>query len=354
MTSLLENEGRASELMGGDRLWFDLNEQRMVRAATVYIAYGCPDWGAPNGIRKRQLCPFCILPDLAIDYQERHFGGSMSSTDHLELFEQVFAATLAGVPELHTLNVFNGGSFFQMPGPVQEGVVRRVAESGRVRRIVVESRAGLITAEALDPLLEMLGQVRLTVRIGVETKDHHLRTKRLPKGQSYSQLRAASQVMLQRKVASGGYVILNPASGLSKDQMLREARSTIEWVLESGVEGLGMQEVYFCAACVESGTRLEEEWLAGIFRPARLWDVFDVLAWAVERYGRRVHLLPFQEALPYVAVPSNHVPQGIPQNLEGAKGCDIQFHSLFQRYRETMDPGLLEPPSCSCRDRIDC
>jgi uncharacterized Fe-S cluster-containing MiaB family protein len=104
---------------------------------------------------------------------------------------------------------------------------------------------------------------------------------------------------------------------------------------------------------VESGTRLEEEWLAGVFRPARLWDVFDVLAWAVEKYGSRVHLLPFQEALPYAAVPSNHVPQGIPQSLEGAEGCDLQFHSLLQRYRETMDPAVLEPPNCPCRDVID-
>lgn len=349
---LLQEDERTRELMGGDRLWLDLEAQRMIRAATVYIAYGCPDWGAPNGVRKRQLCPFCILPDLALEYQSRYFGGSMSPTDHLKLFEEAFETTLANAPDLHTLNVFNGGSFLHMPRSVQEGVVTQVVASERVRRLVVESRAGLITAEALDPLLEMLGEVRLTVRIGVETKDHHLRTKRLPKGQSYDQLMAAGEMMRQRRVTSGGYVILNPASGLSRDEMVSEARSTIEWILESDAQGLGMQEVYFCATCVEPGTRLEEEWLAGTFRPARLWDVFDVLTWAVERYGNRVHLLPFQEALPYAAVPSNHVPRGIPQNLEGAEGCDLRFHSMFQRYRETMDPRVLEPPVCSCREEI--
>jgi radical SAM enzyme (TIGR01210 family) len=315
------------------------------------VAYGCPDWGAPNGIRKRQLCPFCILPDLAIDFQKRHFGGSMTPGDHLSLFDQVFESILGSVPALHTLKVFNGGSFLQMPSPLQEGIMHRIAGSGRVRRVVVEARAGLITAEALDPLLGILGDIRLTVRIGVETKDHHLRTKRLPKGQSYGQLLAASAVMLERGVTSGGYVLLNPAAGLSGEQMVREARATIEWVLDRGAENLGLQEVYFCATCVEPGTRLEEEWLAGDFCPARLWDVFDVLVWVVERYGTRVHLLPFEEALPYRAVPSNHVPQGIPQSLEGAQGCDLPFHAMLRRYRETMNPEVLKPPACSCRER---
>lgn len=348
MKRLSEADERTAELIGGDRLWFDQQEQRMVRAATVYVAYGCPDWGAPNGVRKRQLCPFCVLPDLAIDFQRRHFEGSMTAGDHLDLFERAFETVLASIPDLHTLKVFNGGSFFQMPKAVQEGIARRIAGSGRARRLVVEARAGLVTDEVLEPLREILGEIALTVRIGVETKDHHLRTKRLPKGQSYSQLLTASAVMLRWRVTSGGYVMLNPAPGLTGEQMVREARSTIEWILGSGADSLGMQEVYFCATCVEPGTLLEEEWLAGAFRPARLWDVFDVLTWAVERYGTRVHLLPFEEARPYAAVPSNHVPRGIPQDLEGAQGCDRQFHTIFQRFRETMDPRVLEPPDCSC------
>lgn len=348
MTQPVQANDRIAELLGGSRSWFDQEERRMVKAATVYVAYGCPDWGAPNGVRKRQLCPFCTLPDLAIDFQQRYFGGAMMPADHLDLFDQAFERTLAGVPDLHTLKVFNGGSFFHMPGALQEGIMRRVASRG-VRRVVVEARAGLITADVLDPLLEILGNVRLTVRIGVETKDHHLRTKKLPKGQSYGQLLAASAVMSQRKVMAGGYVMLNPAPGLSREHMVREACSTIEWVLESGADNLGMQEVYFCATCVEPGTRLEEEWRSGAYRPARLWDVFDVLAWAVERYGTRIHLLPFEEASPYVAVPSNHRSEGIPQSLAGAQGCDLQFHAMLRRYRETMDSRLLEPPECPCR-----
>jgi radical SAM enzyme (TIGR01210 family) len=245
--------------------------------------------------------------------------------------------------------VFNAGSFFAMPRALQEGIMSLVASLGTIRRVVVESRSGLITAAALDPLLEILDDVRLTVRIGVETKDRHLRTKMLPKGQSYDQLLAASTEMRKQGVGSGGYVMLNPAPGLSREQAVQEAQSTISWILDGGAGDLALQEVYFCAACVEEGTLLEKSWRAGTFRPASLWDVFDVLKWGVGKYGTRVHLLPFEDALPYIAVPSNHVCQGIPQTLEGAQGCDLEFHGMFQRFRETMDPAVLAPPDCSCR-----
>jgi radical SAM enzyme (TIGR01210 family) len=349
MRSLLSEDEKVAGLLGGQRFWFDRHEGRMVTAATAYIPYGCPDWGAPNGKRKPQLCPFCVLPDLAIGFQEKYFDGKMSAEEQMDLFRRVLAAIVSQVPALHTLMVFNAGSFFAMPISLQEGIMRLIVSSGVVRHVVVESRSGLITAATLGPMLEALGGVRLTVRIGVETKDHHLRTKMLPKGQSYDQLLAASAEMRKRGVGSGGYVMLNPAPGLSREQAMQEARSTISWILDEGEGDLALQEVYFCAACVEPGTLLEKSWREGAFQPARLWDVFDVLKWAVGKYGPRVHLLPFEDALPYVAVPSNHVRQGIPQSLEGAQGCDLEFHRMLQSYRETMDSAALVPPDCSCR-----
>lgn len=349
MKSLLSEDEKVADLLGGQRWWFDYSEDRMVAAATAYVPYGCPDWGAPNGIRKPQLCPFCVLPDLAIRYQEKYFNGKMSADEYLELFRRVVEAILTSVPTLHTLMVFNAGSFFAMPRALQEGIMRLVVSLGTVRRVVVESRSGLITAATLGPLLEILDDVCLTVRIGVETKDRHLRTKMLPKGQSYDQLLAASAEMRKLGVGSGGYVMLNPAPGLSQEQAVQEAQSTISWILDEGMGDLALQEVYFCAACVEEGTLLEKSWRAGIFQPASLWNVFDVLKWAAGKYGARVHLLPFEDALPYIAVPSNHVRQGIPQTLEGALGCDLEFHRMLQRFRETMDSAVLVPPDCSCR-----
>jgi uncharacterized Fe-S cluster-containing MiaB family protein len=180
----------------------------------------------------------------------------------------------------------------------------------------------------------------------VETKEHHLRTKVLPKGQSVQQLVAAGTCMQQLGVTAGGYVLLKPAPGYDCREALAEAEATIEWVVGSGNDSLGMNEAYFCAACVPPKGLLFEAWLAGTFQPATLSMVFEVIRFAAERFGRCVHLLPFTDIPPFVAIPSNHVPQGIPEDLTGATGCDVAFHAMFERYRQTMEKTVLVEPDC--------
>ena len=335
---------RIHALQGGARRWYDVSEERFVAATTVFIPFGCPDWGAPGGVRKPQLCPFCNLPDAAIDYQREFYGGPIPLKEHVRLFRLSLQTTLESAPGTHTLNIFNGGSFLYMPFELQEEVVRAVRELADVRRLVVESRANFITPERVDPLLELLEPVALTIRVGVETKEHHLRTKVLPKGQSVEQLLAAGACMRQRGVTSGGYVLLKPAPGFNRHEAIAEAKATIEWVVGSENDSLGMDEAYFCAACVPPKGRLFEAWRAGTFQPATLSMVLEVIRFAAERFGRRVHLLPFTDVPPFVAIPSNQVAQAIPEDLTGAPGSDLAFHSVFEKYRQTMDKAVLVTP----------
>ncbi|HEX4960427.1 MAG TPA: hypothetical protein VF173_06285 [Thermoanaerobaculia bacterium] len=342
---------RIQALQGGTRRWYDIGEERFVTATTVFIPFGCPDWGAPGGVRKPQLCPFCNLPDAAIAYQQEFYGGPIALEELARLFRLTLRAALESTPETHTLNIFNGGSFLYMPFELQAAVIRSVREMADVRRLVIESRANFITPERVDPLLELLGPVALTIRVGVETKEHHLRTKVLPKGQSVEQLVTAGDCMRQRGVTSGGYVLLKPAPGYGGREALAEAEATIEWIVGSENDSLGMNEAYFCAACVPPKGLLFEAWRAAAFQPATLSMVFEVIRFAAERFGRRVHLLPFTDVPPFVAIPSNHVPQGIPEDLTGATGCDLAFHAMFEKYRQTLDKAVLVEPSCPLCDQ---
>ncbi|MBW8873515.1 MAG: hypothetical protein JF614_01005 [Acidobacteria bacterium] len=342
MSSDLE---RIQALQGGTRRWYYISEERFVTATTVFIPFGCPDWGAPGGVRKPQLCPFCNLPDAAIDYQRKFYGGPIPLKEHVRLFRLTLQAALESAPGTHTLNIFNAGSFLYMPFELQEEVVRAVREMADVRRLVIESRANFINPERVDPLLEFLETVALTIRVGVETKEHHLRTKVLPKGQSVEQLVAAGACMRQRGVTSGGYVLLKPAPGLNCHEAIAEAKATIEWVVGSENDSLGMDEAYFCAACVPPKGRLFEAWQAGTFQPATLSMVLEVIRFAAERFGRRVHLLPFTDVPPFVAIPSNQVAQAIPEDLTGAPGSDLAFHAVFEKYRQTMDKAVLVAPA---------
>lgn len=340
---------RIQALQGGYRRWYDVIEEQFVTATTVFIPFGCPDWGAPGGIRKPQLCPFCNLPDAALDYQRTFYDGSIGPEELARLFHLSLPVALEAAPGTHTLNVFNAGSFLYMPFELQEAVIRSVRQMTDIRRLVIESRANFITPERVEPVLELLGPVLLTIRVGVETKEHHLRTKVLPKGQSVEQLVAACACMRRLGVTAGGYVLLKPAPGLASHEALAEAKATIDWVMDSGSDCLGMEEAYFCAACVPPNGRLFEAWRAGTFQPASLSMVLEVIRFAADHFGRRVHLLPFKDIPPFVAIPSNHVPKGIPEDLTGATGCDLAFHEVFDQYRQTMNKEVLVSPACpSC------
>ncbi|HEX3555944.1 MAG TPA: hypothetical protein VIA62_22230 [Thermoanaerobaculia bacterium] len=342
MSSDLE---RIHALQGGTRRWYDINEERFVTATTVFIPFGCPDWGAPGGVRKPQLCPFCNLPDAALDFQQEFYGGPIPLKENARLFRLALQAALESAPETHTLNIFNGGSFLYMPFELQEQVVRTVREMAGVRRLVIESRANFITPDRVDPFLELLGPVALTIRVGVETKEHHLRTKVLPKGQSVEQLVAAGACMQQHGVTSGGYVLLKPAPGYNGHEAVAEAKATVEWVVGRENGGLDMDEAYFCAACVPPKGLLFEAWQAGTFQPATLSMVLEVIRFAAERFGRRVHLLPFTDIPPFVAIPSNQVARAIPEDLTGAPDSDHAFHAVFEKYRQTMDKAVLVAPA---------
>ena len=345
------DDPKVAALQNGTRQWWDVTEEKSIKAVTLYLAQGCPDWGERSG-PPHNLCTFCALPHAARAYREEFFGGRpLLPAEHVGIFEANLKHLAPATGDVHTLFVFNAGSFLAEqanPLAVQERVVGLVAEHPTLRRLVIESRAGLITPTALDRLTSILqsGGKSLTVRIGVETQDDHLRLKVLRKGHSRQELAAAVRMMRDRGVSSGGYALLNPAPGLDPSWAVQEANRTIGWILK----GLGMDEVYFGPTCVGPGTPLEAEWRAGRFQPASLWAVLEVLSQVARRYNTRVHLLPFRDEPPFVAVSSNHVPEGIPETLEGARGCDLAFHQMLQNYRETMNATILDsPPVCSCR-----
>ena len=355
-------------LQGGIRPWWDIGENKIVKVATLYLPQGCPDWGEKKGVRN-DLCTFCSLPYAASNYREAFFGSTkqLAQSDHLDLFSQNFKDIAPPDANIHTLMVFNAGSFLAdiaNAPETQDSITRQVADHPTIKRFVIESRAELVTDSALKRLTDILDpfKKKLTIRIGVETQNDDLRIKVLRKGHSRKQLHKASELMKKYNVDSGGYVLINPAPAndirkiinlqATDDEVMEwvknEAHETLEWILGSGPDQLGMSEAYFCSTNVGPGTPLTKSWDNGDFRPASLWMVLQVLRKALKSFSGRVHLLPFKDEPALLAVPSNHIPKGIAQDLSNASGCDLEFHNMLNRYRETLDPNVLIPPTCNC------
>lgn len=333
-----------SLLKGKTFLWYDQKDKKMIKAVTAYIPFGCPDWGETNGV-KNNLCAFCAIPNAVVEFRKTFYKGKMISSEDIFNLFRITVAEILRKNRYHTLMIFNGGSFLAMPDFVQIEIIKETLKYS-VERVVIESRAELITAENirhLTRIFQLCGKF-LTVRIGIETQDDYLRLKVLRKGHTREQLRQSIGILKKYGIASGGYVLLNPAPGLEPEIAINESINTIDWILSE----LKMDEVYFCSANVGFGTELERAWHQGSFRPANLWMVFKVLN-STLKYGTRIHLLPFKDEPPFLAIPSNHTPEGIPQNLAGAKECDLIFHEMFEKYRQTRELSALKPADCACK-----
>ena len=350
---------RVAVLDGGRRRWWDAMLGDFVPMHTLYIPQGC-EWNK---------WAFCPIPQAITEYEKLFFNGlRVPDAEIVSLFSQILTHMIDTHPKVHTLCLFNAGSFLSdvsNPPLVREQIIELVCQTPNLSRLIIETNANDVTVKNMHALCSQLGgaNIDLTVRIGVETQNQTLRLKYLKKGQTDKALRKAVHTIHMHGALAGGYVLLNPApfSNIralldapeeSDERLLlwaeEEAIKSLDFVLSESLHGLGMDEAYFCSTNVGPGTLLTQAWEQGDFRPASLRMVYSVLRQGITKYGTRIHLLPFKDERGFLAVPSNHVPQGIAQDLKNAVGCDVKFHNMLNRYRETMNPFVLVVPSCTC------
>ena len=351
-TKLIPLTDERMEMLRPDwRWWWDSTEKRCVRMGTFYVPQGCGDYA---------LCTMCALP-LAVEHIEAAYyaGARVPDGDNWQFFERHFDDQVDS--ETHTVVIFNAGSFLSdvtNPPELRALITRKVAEHRAVRRLVIEARAPLVTEQTVRGMTEILHpcNTELTVRIGIETKNEYLRNRVLRKGQGNHALQKALDVMKRYGVTSGAYVLLKPAAhpdlricmqqeDATEAQIntwsMEETRATFDWLLNE----LSMDEVYFRSTSVAPSTPLETAWKYGCFTPASLWMVLKVLKDGAQQYPGRIHVLPFSDQPPFLAISSNTTPKGIPEDLTGASPEDQAFYEVLKHYRHTMDPSVLVPPS---------
>ena len=94
------------------------------------------------------------------------------------------------------VKIFTSGSFLD-PGEIPLETRREILHAFRGREIVIETRPGFVTDEAIRGCMEELdpgaGAVSFTVAMGLETSDDGIREKCIDKGFSLADFLAASR-----------------------------------------------------------------------------------------------------------------------------------------------------------------
>lgn len=330
-------------LLGGTRPWFDVPKQCFVDMSTMYLPYGC---------RRRRKCTFCGIQGAVRAYRDAFYEGNAIPPKYIIALAE---AVLQKVPRsTHTLAIFNGGSFLNMSKDIVTGIIAQLSNKD-IRRLVIESHAKHVTHKTVGPLIAQLKSmgISLTVRIGVETGDEFLRNEVLGKNCSDLELTTATKVLHTHGALVGGYTLIQPiplrmleshgycfTDEWNYDKFtLRETVATTRFIFEA----LGMDEMYLGATCIAPGTLLEQEWRAGRFSPPSLNTVVSALRESIASYGTgRIHLLPFTDEPPFLAIPSNHEPLGADPSATNMHEHDIILYRTLDTYRRTMDTVRLQ------------
>lgn len=336
-----EGARAALNAIAGEQLCF-LDERLIPQLGTVgTYGFAILPGGCAWALEEHEGCTFCPF-QRAVD---RYVGGLPLDTAE---FLHLFGASFQTIRDRVTmLNVFTAGSFFnegELPGAVQTGIARAVAQQDNIRILRVESRLEYITEERVAPVLAALGGKTLDVVIGFETQDDELR-RLLKKGMSKRGL--AEKVALLKRLGArvSIYLMIKPHPAAPEGWAIEEAKASIRHAFSIGADEVQLQATYIVDADPD-GTKgdknLMYRWHKELgFQPPSLWSIAEILrdtaplgpvmlgAWETE--------IP-----PPVRSPSD-------------RNCEVCRGPLLERiaqWRKTLAPALFASeslPRCACR-----
>jgi len=230
------------------------------------------------------------------------------------------------------LTIYNGGSFLnndEVPLEVQLEICEDVSSIPSIKVLFVESRPEFVTEEKISLLVSKLGGKKLKVGVGLECVSDDIREKCVNKGLSKEDFERAVVLLRNNGVEVLTYVFIKPLY-ITEREAISEAIRTTNYAFQ-----VGSNEVTLEAALVQKGTKMEEVYRKGDFRPPWLWSVIEVLK-ATYQLGT-VNVGDFTDEPPPIATPYN------------CEKCSSKITSLFNKYKESHEIDIFDKIDCDCK-----
>jgi len=233
-------------------------------------------------------------------------------------------------PEI--LTIYNGGSFLnddEVPIELQLEICDDVRCTPSIKTLFVESRPEFVAEEKIHLLTSKMGGKKLKVGLGLECVSDDVRERCVNKGLSRKDYEKAVRLLRNSGVEVLTYVFIKPLY-LTEREAVLEAIRTATYAFETG-----SNEVTLEAALVQRGTKMEEAYREGNFRPPWLWSIIEVLN-ATYRMGT-VNVGDFTDEPPPIAIPYN------------CEKCSSRIESLFKEYKVSHQVSVFDNIDCECR-----
>ena len=285
---------------------------------------GCEWWKKSGG------CTMCAFNQATQRYT---FGGKLyPNFIFMLLFYYAYQQVKRKNPEL--LVIYNGGSFLsdkEIPEKTQLAILRFVEKHPTIKKIMVESRADLITGGKLSRYAEAIDGKDLEIAIGLESVDDAVRNGCLKKGLTKKKFEQAIALCHQVGFSVFAYVFLKPPC-LSEKEAIEDAVRTIEYCFKVGVD-----EVSLSCAFVQKDTILYELYKRKEYTPPRLWSIIEVIL-------RTSSLGPVRIG----HFDDDPTPIAFPQNCPT---CTAEVMAAIEKYRLSHDIATFEGLNCDCKTK---
>jgi len=254
----------------------------------------------------------------------------LSPRELIEIYKAAKSMAAEETPE--NLTIYNGGSFLnnnEIPLEVQLEICEDVSSIPSIKTLFVESRPEFVTEEKISLLVSKSGSKKLKVGLGLECVSDDIREKCVNKGLLKKDYEKAVKHLRNNGAEVLTYVFIKPLY-ITEREAISEAIRTTNYAFQ-----VGSNEVTLEAALVQKGTKMEEVYRKGNFRPPWLWSVIEVLK-ATYQLGT-VNVGDFTDEPPPIAIPYN------------CEKCSSKIESLFQQYKENHDVGVFDNIDCDCK-----
>jgi archaeosine synthase beta-subunit len=306
-----------------DTIYDPLKKRQVTRWVLELPGAGC-EWYKQTG-----GCTMCAFSQSTQKYT---FGGRLfPHFVFMILFYYAYWLVRKQRPEL--LVIYNGGSFLsdkEIPRKTQLALMRFVAKHPTINKVLVESRANLVTAEKLRLYAEALEGKKLEIALGLESSDDQIRNQCLHKGLTKEIFERAVNLCHQYKVDVFAYAYLKPHC-LDEETAVTDAINTINYCF-----GVGVDEISLSCAFVQADTLLEKLYNEGEFVPPKLWSIIKVIQATANR--GHVRIGHFNDEPPPIAIPKN-----CPQ-------CNQRIMAAIEKYRQTHDVSIFDQLDCGCKN----
>ncbi len=225
------------------------------------------------------------------------------------------------------IKIYTSGSFLDPKEIEPEARDRILALAGeKASKVLVESRPEFVSQASLEAAF---GNVKkLEIAIGLESANDDTRARCVNKGFQFKDFERACNVAKDAGASIRTYLLLKP--------LFMTESAAIKDVVESARIARPLSHTISVNPInVQRGTRVEELWKKGLYRPPWLWSLVEALRESSKVTGARV-----------VSAPSGG---GSRRGVHNCGKCDDAILTAVQAFSLTGDISTLEVPACGCR-----